>query len=100
MTSASGETARRFLPYGSDKSSYPEDLWKFLEQTTKETGAEFVAIPHNSNISKGYMFGEATLDESPYTTESAPNPRALGARRRGDPVQGHLRDPSRALPER
>jgi hypothetical protein len=71
MTSASGETARRFLPYGSDKSSYPEDLWKFLDQTTKETGAEFVAIPHNSNISKGYMFGAVTLDETPYTTESA-----------------------------
>lgn len=71
ITSASGETARRFLPYGSDQSSYPEDLWKFLETTTKETGAEFVAIPHNSNISKGYMFGSVTLDESPYTTESA-----------------------------
>jgi Protein of unknown function (DUF3604) len=71
MTSAAGATARRFLPYGSDKSSYPEDLWKFLERTTEETGAEFVAIPHNSNISKGYMFGEVTLDESPFTTESA-----------------------------
>ncbi|MBK7949649.1 MAG: DUF3604 domain-containing protein [Deltaproteobacteria bacterium] len=71
VTSASGETARRFLPYGSDKSAYPEDLWKFLDQTTQETGAEFVAIPHNSNISKGYMFGGVTLDESPYTTESA-----------------------------
>ena len=71
MTPSDGETARRFMPYGSDKSSYPEDLWKFLEQTTKETGAQFVAIPHNSNISKGYMFGDVTLDESPYTTESA-----------------------------
>lgn len=71
VTSASGETARRFLPYGSDQSSYPEDLWKFLDRTGEETGAEFVAIPHNSNISKGYMFGAVTLDESPYTTESA-----------------------------
>ncbi|MEZ4332092.1 MAG: DUF3604 domain-containing protein [Myxococcota bacterium] len=71
LTDADGETARRFLPYGSDQSSRPEDLWSFLERTRRETGAEFVAIPHNSNISKGYMFGEVTLDESPYTPESA-----------------------------
>ena len=71
MTSTDGETARRFMPYGSDDSSYPDDLWAFLEETTAQTGAEFVAIPHNSNISKGYMFGETSLNEAPYTTESA-----------------------------
>ncbi len=71
MTSADGETARRFMPYSSNESSYPEDLWAWLEKTTTETGAEFVAIPHNSNISKGYMFGATSLDGAPYTAESA-----------------------------
>ena len=71
MTSADGETARRFMPYASSDSSYPEDLWAWLEKTTAETGAEFVAIPHNPNISKGYMFGATSLDETPYTAESA-----------------------------
>ena len=71
MTSADGETARRFMPYASSDSSYPDDLWAWLEKTSTETGAEFVAIPHNPNISKGYMFGPTSLDGTPYTAESA-----------------------------
>jgi hypothetical protein len=71
MTPADGETARQFMPFGSDSSSYPDDLWAWLEKTTAETGAEFVAIPHNPNISKGYMFGATALNQAPYTTESA-----------------------------
>jgi len=59
------------MPYGSDQSSYPEDLWAWLDATSKKTGASFVAIPHNSNISKGYMWGETFLDGTPYTPESA-----------------------------
>ena len=71
ITSADGEKAREFLPYGSDQSSYPKDLWAWLDSTSKETGASFVAIPHNGNISKGYMWGATMLDGSPYTAESA-----------------------------
>jgi len=71
MTSADGETARRFMPFASTDSMYPDDLWAWLDETTRETGAEFVAIPHNPNISKGYMFGATALDGTPYTAESA-----------------------------
>jgi hypothetical protein len=71
MTSADGATARKFMPYASTDSPYPDDLWAWLEETTDATGAEFVAIPHNPNISKGYMFGATALNEAPYTTESA-----------------------------
>lgn len=71
MTSTDGATARKFMPYASSDSSYPDDLWAWLEKTSAETGAEFVAIPHNSNISKGYMWGATRLDETPYTIESA-----------------------------
>jgi len=71
MTSADGETARKFMPYGSQDSSYPDDLWAWFEKTTESSGAEFVAIPHNPNISKGYMFGATSLNEAPYTAESA-----------------------------
>jgi hypothetical protein len=71
MTSADGATARTFMPYSSTDSSYPDDLWAWLEKTSAATGADFVAIPHNPNISKGYMWGETRLDETPYTTESA-----------------------------
>jgi hypothetical protein len=71
MTSTDGATARKFMPYASSDSPYPDDLWAWLETTSEESGAEFVAIPHNSNISKGYMWGETSLNEAPYTTESA-----------------------------
>ena len=37
---------------------YPEDLWNWLDETSAATGADFTSIPHNSNISKGYMFPE------------------------------------------
>ncbi len=71
FTSADGETARRFMPYRSSDSYYPRDLWAWLERTEARTGAPFVAIPHNPNISKGYMFGATLVDGTPYTVESA-----------------------------
>ena len=73
LTPDGGEKARQFLPYGSDQSQYPEDLWQWLETTQKETGTRFLAIPHNSNISKGYMFAETTLKGQPITAEYAKN---------------------------
>jgi len=67
MSPNGGETAKQYRPFGSDISQYPEDLWAWLDKTSKETGAEFIAIPHNSNISKGYMFQETTLKGEPIT---------------------------------
>ena len=37
----------------------PEDLWNWLDLTADATGASFIAIPHNSNISGGLMFSLA-----------------------------------------
>ena len=56
FTSADASVAKNFMPFGSDQSNYPEDLWTWLDETAVATGADFVAIPHNSNVSKGYMF--------------------------------------------
>lgn len=63
------ERAAQYMPYGSDQSQYPEDLWAWLEKTAASTGSQFIAIPHNSNISKGYMFAETTLRGEPITAE-------------------------------
>ncbi len=71
FTPDSGDIAKQFVPYGSDQSQYPEDLWTFLETTQERTGARFVAMPHNSNISKGYMYAETTLKGEPITAEYA-----------------------------
>ncbi len=51
-----GDVARQYLPYSSLESDDPEDLWKWLDNTSQEVGATFVAIPHNPNISLGRMF--------------------------------------------
>ena len=50
------ERAQTFDPYGLDQSPFPEDLWAWLEKTSQDTDGNFLAIPHNSNISKGFMF--------------------------------------------
>lgn len=50
------EKGEQFIPYTSLDSDKPEDLWKWLDETSKNTGTNFLAIPHNSNISQGLMF--------------------------------------------
>jgi len=71
VTDADAATAQKFLPFGSNDSPYPDDLWAWLETTSNTTGANFVAIPHNSNISKGLMFADRTLRGEPITAQSA-----------------------------
>ena len=56
-----GSAAAEIDPIGSDDAPYPEDLWDSLAAVSQETGADFVSIPHNSNLSKGYMFSKTTL---------------------------------------
>ena len=63
--------AKSFLPYSSNDSGNPEDLWKWLAETSDKTGADFIAIPHNSNISKGRMFATVDYDGRPLTAEYA-----------------------------
>ena len=64
-------TAQTFVPYGLDNSAFPEDLWNWLETTTEATGGSFLAIPHNSNISKGAMFDVTPLRGRPMDTRYA-----------------------------
>jgi len=51
-----GEVARQYIPYSYLESDDPEDLWSWLDTTGERTGATFVAIPHNPNISLGMFF--------------------------------------------
>jgi len=69
LTDAGASVAQQFQPFGLDDSPYPEDLWAWLEKTSTETGADFLAIPHNSNISKGFMFDTKTLRGAGLTPE-------------------------------
>ncbi|MEM1432592.1 MAG: DUF3604 domain-containing protein [Pseudomonadota bacterium] len=61
ITDADLESGRGFLPFSSTESPFPEDLWAWLSDTERATGARFLAIPHNPNVSKGLMFDRETL---------------------------------------
>ena len=65
------ETAKSWVPYSTIDSPNPETLWRWLEETKKRTGADFIAIPHNSNISKGRMYASVDYDGRPLTAEYA-----------------------------
>jgi hypothetical protein len=71
ITPDGADKAKQFVPFDSEQSQYPEDLWQWLEETEQRTGARFMAIPHNSNISKGYMYAETTLRGEPISAEYA-----------------------------
>jgi hypothetical protein len=65
FTPSPADVVKRFIPYSNAESIRPEDLWAWLEETSAATGAQFVAIPHNSNLSKGQMFAETDSDGRP-----------------------------------
>lgn len=71
VSDADGKTASTFDPVGSDDAPYPEQLWDQLDHLEKQTGAGFVSIPHNSNLSKGYMFSKTTLKGEPIAADYA-----------------------------
>ena len=43
------------VPFSSFNSQFPEDLWTYLE-VMRQSGIETFAIPHNGNVSNGWMF--------------------------------------------
>jgi len=45
------------FPYSAFDSVHPEDLWTYLE-IQRQQGIDVFAIPHNSNVSNGWMFSE------------------------------------------
>jgi len=61
MSTLNGTQAAQIDPVGKDNAPYPEDLWRELDVLQEATGERFLSIPHNSNRSRGYMFGERTI---------------------------------------
>jgi hypothetical protein len=45
------------VPFSSFDSYYPEDLWTYLE-IQRNTGNDTFAIPHNGNVSDGWMYSQ------------------------------------------
>lgn len=71
LTDADGAKAKAFLPFSANDDDNPEALWAWLSETSAAIDADFVSIPHNSNISKGRMFATANYDGKPMTGDLA-----------------------------
>ncbi|NCF74657.1 MAG: DUF3604 domain-containing protein [Gammaproteobacteria bacterium] len=56
----SADKVLRALPFSSEDSTDPEDLWQVLASYEAETGGDVLAIPHNGNLSRGMMFRPLT----------------------------------------
>lgn len=81
VISNAGAEANQFYPYSAGQfysldgvdSIRPEDLWAYLDSTSTRTGTDFIAIPHNSNLSGGLMFDTVDSDGRPITSQYASN---------------------------
>jgi hypothetical protein len=54
--------ASQMLPFSSYLGNQPEDLWRWMTRYQQKTGGQLLAIPHNSNLSGGFMFPLNTID--------------------------------------
>jgi hypothetical protein len=59
--------AYTFSAFDSDK---PKDLWKHLEGL-RDQGIDVFAIPHNANVSNGWMFSETEFEGGPMSADYA-----------------------------
>jgi hypothetical protein len=71
FTPDGADKAKQFLPFSQLESDQPEKLWAWLDATNKRTGTNFVAIPHNSNLSWGKMFQVEDSAGNPITADYA-----------------------------
>ena len=61
----------RTLPFTKYDSIQPEALWAYMSGYEQLTGDEVIAIPHNSNLSKGTMFALTDATGNPITQRYA-----------------------------
>jgi hypothetical protein len=70
FTPANAAAAQKFLPFSNFDSDEPEGLWRWFEQQAA-IGNDFIAIPHNSNLSDGMMFDEVDSAGRPISADYA-----------------------------
>ena len=61
------DKAAQIVPFSSFDSADPEDLWQFLSNYEAKTGGRVLAIPHNANLSNGFMYDTKRLNGQPLT---------------------------------
>ena len=58
--------AQQMLPFTTESSFNPEELWKWMEAYEDRTGGRVLALAHNGNVSNGIMF---PVETNPATGE-------------------------------
>lgn len=58
------------MPFSANDSRDPQKLWAWMQRQI-ENGSKVLAIPHNSNGSKGMMFPEVDVEGKPITADYA-----------------------------
>jgi hypothetical protein len=53
--------ADQIVPISQYDTQDPEELWQWMSDTEKKTGARLLAIAHNGNLSNGLMFDDITF---------------------------------------
>ena len=66
-----GKPVAAIVPFTSQDSRNPEDLWTALERYEAVTGSKVLGIPHNANLSNGQMFSPTMSNGNPFTYEYA-----------------------------
>ena len=69
FTDADSARLKSFFPYSNLQSHKPEDLWSWLSETAERLAMDFIAIPHNSNMSDGLMFDRVDSYGRPFTVD-------------------------------
>ena len=59
------DRVNQIVPFSTFDSQDPADLWKYMDAYAKKTGGQVLAIPHNGNLSNGFMYTAETFDGKP-----------------------------------
>ena len=58
------DVARKMMPFTANKSTNPQDLWRWMQRFEDATGGQVLALAHNGNLSNGQMF---PVEQNPNT---------------------------------
>ena len=59
------DKAAQLPPFSAQDSTDPRELWQALARYEEATGGSVMAIPHNGNLSNGWMFPAKSVDGKP-----------------------------------
>jgi hypothetical protein len=65
------DRANQVIPFTAFDSNDPEALWEYMAQYEAESGGSVLAIPHNGNLSNGFMFATERMNGAPLTQDYA-----------------------------